>query len=322
MKRKKIKILNIEPRGYSLEAKRILMNCGELIEFEASRKELLDIIGDYDALIVRLGHRIDSTVLKKASKLKVIVTPTTGLDHIDTEYARKKGVKVLSLQGETEFLRSVSATAEHTWALLLALIRRIPWAFSSVLEGKWDRDSFRGTELHGKRLGILGLGRLGIKVAFYGLAFGMKVYFYDPYCKSWPDNIKRCSKLNELLSKSDIFSIHIPLNDKTERLIGYKELSRLPRGALLVNTSRGALLDSAALVELLTSGHLGAAALDVLIREHDFKEHPDNKLVIGYARKHNNLLVTPHLGGATRESMAKTEFFMADKLKNCLRCIR
>src|SRR6185295_17876891 len=117
--------------------------------------------------------------------LKVIVTAATGVDHIDTDYATARGIEVLSLRGESEFLESVSASAEHTWALLLALVRRIPQAFASVQRGEWNRDLFRGHELKDKRLGIVGLGRVGRKVAIYARAFGMRTAAYDPYAQRW-----------------------------------------------------------------------------------------------------------------------------------------
>lgn len=318
-----IRILNAEPLGYSEEARKIIVSLGELHEKALRRSELIGVIKKYDILITRFGFKIDRDVLDAAASLKFIVTPTTGLDHIDTEYALKKGIKVISLQGETEFLRTVVATAEHTWALLLALIRRVPWAFQSVLKGEWSRDLFRGNELEGKRLGILGLGRLGEKVAFYGMAFGMETSAYDPYRRAWPGKVKRCFNLRELLSHSDILSIHLPLNNETKGLMGRKELKMLPKGAIVINTSRGSILDSVALVGLLTSGYLGGAALDVLEGEgKDFKRQRQNKLLLAYARKNKNLLITPHLGGATKESMAKTEIFMAHKLKKSLGSLR
>ena len=158
-----ISILNAEPRGYCEEARAILKGLGQLTERELSRAELLAQLPGYDALIVRLAHQIDQEVVDRGKGLKAIVTATTGLDHINVEYAQQKGIAVLSLRGETAFLNTVSATAEHTWALLLALLRRIPAAFASVRAGQWDRDHFRGSELDGKRLGLVGLGRHGVK---------------------------------------------------------------------------------------------------------------------------------------------------------------
>lgn len=309
-----IRILNAEPDNYSSEARQLLTSIGELIEKRLSQAELIHWIPDFDVLIVRLGLKIDRETINSGHRLRAIVTATTGLDHIDLEAAKAKGISVLSLKGETEFLRGIPATAEHTWGLLLAMIRHIPQAFESVLAGKWNRDAFRGHELDGKRLGILGLGRIGERVARYGLAFGMQVAAFDPYRSDWPDDISQCLTLEDLLRSSDVLSLHVVLNDQTYHMIKERELALLPRGAVLVNTARGAVVEEEALLAALKSGHLGGVALDVIEDEfnmHDFEKNP----LIEYAREHDNILITPHLGGATVESMAAAEVFMANKLK-------
>lgn len=312
-----IRILNAEPKGYCINAREILKSVGELYEEELDREKLLRIIGKYEILIVRLGIQVDKEALDAGHNLVAVVTATTGLDHIDIQHAQKKGVKVLSLHGEADFLRKVGATAEHTWALLLALIRKVPQASRSVLNGYWDRDKFRGSELRGKRLGILGLGRLGEKIALYGNAFEMKVLAYDPFRTAWPNDVIRCSNLNALLSKSEILSIHIPLNEKTKGLIGKQELAVLLEDGILINTSRGEIVDSHALIESLSAGHLAGAAVDVIEGERNAAMRDKNSL-IAYAKTHSKLLITPHIGGATWESMASTEVFMAKKLKTFL----
>ena len=309
--------MNAEPKGYCINAREILKSTGKLHEEELDREKLLRIIGKYEILIVRLGIQVDKEALDAGHNLVAVVTATTGLDHIDIQHAQKKGVKVLSLHGEADFLRKVGATAEHTWALLLALIRKVPQASRSVLNGYWDRDKFRGSELRGKRLGILGLGRLGEKIALYGNAFEMKVLAYDPFRTAWPNDVIRCSNLNALLSKSEILSIHIPLNEKTKGLIGKQELAVLLEDGILINTSRGEIVDSHALIESLSAGHLAGAAVDVIEGERNAAMRDKNSL-IAYAKTHSKLLITPHIGGATWESMASTEVFMAKKLKTFL----
>lgn len=308
-----IRILNAEPKGYSDQARNILNEVGELVDDPITRDELISQIPDFEVLIVRLSHQVDQQVIQAGKRLKAIVTATTGLDHIDIEYAQENGIAVLSLQGETEFLRTIKATAEHTWALLLALLRRIPWAFNSVQNGHWDRDAFRGLELDGKQLGLLGLGRVGKIVAAYGQVFGMRVGAYDPDTEDWEDHVYQYQSLNELLKNSQILSIHIPLNHETKGLIGKPELVTLPRGALLVNTSRGEIIDETALVTALENKHLAGAALDFLPTERNEVKRQASPL-LAYARRHDNLLITPHLAGATFESMEKTEIFMAKKL--------
>lgn len=313
-----IRILNAEPLGYSEAARRILQAIGQVDELGLDREGLLSRLPDYHVLVVRLGFQVDRAVIDAGGRLRAIVTATTGLDHIDVPYAEGRGIAVLSLRGEREFLRSIPATAEHAWALLLALTRRIPWAHDSVLDGKWERDDFRGHDLCGRRLGILGLGRIGERVARYGLAFGMHVAAYDPAPVGEMAGVTRCASMAELLCRSDVLSIHVPLNEGTEKLVGRAELAQLPRGALLINTSRGAVLDEAALLKALGNHQLGGAALDVVAHE---REQPaaGREALLAHARAHTNLLITPHIGGATMESMRDTEVFMAEKLKRHLR---
>jgi D-3-phosphoglycerate dehydrogenase len=306
------RILNLEPRDYCREARSILERLGHITDGPLTRTELLERVSGYEVLIVRLRHQIDDAVLSAGKHLQVIVSATTGLDHIDVEAARARGIAVLSLKGEDAFLRTITATAEHTWALLLALMRRIPEAADSVQAGRWDRDAVKGRSLEGKRLGIVGLGRVGRQVAAYGTVFGMRVAAYDPYASDWPPSVVRKRALVDLLQESDVLTIHVDLNPATVRLIGPPELAALPSGAVLVNTSRGQLVDEQALLGCLAGGSLAAAALDVLADERaaDVGRRP----LVEYANRHPNLLITPHIGGATIEAMSRTEVFMAHKL--------
>jgi D-3-phosphoglycerate dehydrogenase len=308
-----LRILNVEPDGYSTEARSILAEVGPIVDGPLSRPELLAKIADYEVLIVRLAHQFDREVIDAGKRLKVIVSTTTGLDHIDLGYAAQKGVHVLSLRGEIGFLRTVGATAEHTWALLLALLRRIPGSVASVKNGEWNRDRFRGQELEGKRLGIVGLGRIGRKVARYGQAFGMDVSAYDPSGSEWVEGVKRAFTLCELLCHSDVLTIHVPLSNETYGLISRQEVSLLPFGSVLVNTARGEVVDENALLEALQTGHLSGAALDVLCNERDDSLRLANPL-LRHLGEDLNLIITPHIGGATYESMERTEVFMARKL--------
>jgi D-3-phosphoglycerate dehydrogenase len=308
------RILNAEPSKYSEEAKAILRSIGELDEFALTREQLLCRLNNYNVLIVRLGFQVDRDVMDASDSLKVIVTATTGLDHIDVSYAETREIEVLSLQGEKEFLRSVPATAEHTWALLLSLLRRIPQAYASVLQGQWNRDAFCGRDLKSKRLGIIGLGRIGEKVSRFGQAFEMEVGAYDPHPKSCPAGVQQFHSLEKLLGRSDVLTLHVPLVAETSGMIGREELSLLPADAVLINTSRGEIIDETALVDALTRGQLAGAALDVICGERDARSRQSSPLV-QFALENSNLLITPHIGGVTAESMAETELFMANKLK-------
>ncbi len=310
-----VRILNVEPDGYSPRAREILDTLGEVTEKPLDRDGLLNAAAEYEVLITRFGHPMDKELFAAAPGLRALVSATTGLDHIDLEAAAVHGVTVLSLQGEMEFLEELLATAELTWGLLLSLLRRIPQAIDSVKEGGWDRDIFRGNELRGKRLGILGLGRLGRMVAEYGRAFGMAVAAHDPYVSDWSTGVDLRSAAEDLREDTQVLSIHVPLNDETRGLMDGAMLARLPEGAVLINTSRGAVVDEAALLAALGSGHLAGAGLDVVAKE---LSGGPSQAFLAYARAHDNLIITPHMGGATVESMEKVEVFMAQKLARFL----
>jgi len=308
-----IKVLNLEPKEYSKEAKRILETFARVSDGPCTRTELLDIIKDYDALIVRLAHIIDAQVIKAATKLRVIASATTGLNHIDLEYLRDRDIMVLSLKNEVEFLDDVHATAEHTWAMILALLRKIPAAYQSVLNGEWDRDSYKGHELNAATLGIVGLGRIGSKVARYAEVFGMKVIAYTDKYREKPPYIELVNNLDQLLELSDIITIHVPLNAGTENMIAENEFLQMKENALFVNTSRGEIVDEHALIRALEKGRIAGAAVDVICHEERMipKGHSS---IVNFARQDARLLITPHIGGATYESMEKTEVFIAEKL--------
>lgn len=310
-----IKILNAEPLGYSSEARGLMCSIGNYVELKKGVSLDADSLKDVDVLIVRLSEPITKNIMGFAPSLKVIVSATTGLDHIDLKEASARDVVVLSLRGETEFLKTVTATAELTWGLLLATMRKIVEASHSVINGVWNRDNYVGCELYGKSLAIIGLGRLGEQVARYGLAFGMDVKAFDPYRDQWIEGVKRASTLREAVSNSDVVSIHVPLNSSTKGMFDEEVIQHMKSSAILVNTSRGEIIDESALLSALSDKRLGGAALDVISEE--WLDIQTNDLV-RYACQNTNLIVTPHIGGATYESMARTEVFMAEKLATYL----
>ncbi|MBF0542357.1 MAG: hydroxyacid dehydrogenase [Nitrospirae bacterium] len=307
-----VKILNIEPDGYSNEAREILSSVGSLSEQTVTGQELIRIISHYQVLITRLGHYISRDIMSAGVNLKAIATATTGLDHIDIEAALDCGIKVISLKGETAFLQTITATAEHSFGLILSICRKIPFAFNDVLNGNWRRDAFKGIELKDKTLGIVGYGRLGRMVANYGLAFGMKVIVCDPKIEV---NIQKCS-FEEILRESDFISIHVPLNLETMNMFGNKQFSQMKHDAYLINTSRGDIIDEEALLNALDNRLIAGAAIDVILGELSSKDNKIKSTLIDYAKKNNNLIITPHIGGATVDSMHSTEIFIAGKIKD------
>ncbi len=309
---RKLRAFCSEPENYSAEGLAAIASFADLVAESVTEDELIDRIGEFDILFVRVKTNVSRRLLEAGVRLKAVVSPTTGLNHLDLDAAKSMGIEVFHLRGQREFLRSVPSTAEHTWGLLLALMRNVPSAFDAVKAGRWEQDPFRGHELHDKRLGILGFGRLGAMVAHYGRAFGMKVSSHDPYRPVTPAYVLEVDTLPDFLSQIDVLSIHVPLNDETTGLIGADELASLRKGSVLINTSRGEVVDEAALVQSLESGHLAGAAVDVIQNEVEPKKRNDS--LLAYARTHDNLIVTPHVGGATFEAVTKTDLHVIGRL--------
>jgi len=308
-------ILVSEATAFSPQAKQVLLQVGNVRWEDFSREELAQQVSDTDVLWVRLRSRIDEFVLDNAPRLKVIASPTTGLTHIDLAAAERRKIRILSLQGERQFLRSVRGTAEHTIGLMLSLLRHIPQALEHVRGGGWNRDLFRGTELFGRTVGVIGYGRLGRIVAKYLNAFGSEVLVADPGISS--SELKppaRLLSLRDVLANSEILTVHVALNPTTRPLLGREEFKIMKPGALLVNTSRGEVLDEPALIEALESGRLAGAALDVVSAEDRYSE----SLLIEQARHRDNLIISPHIGGCTEESMTRTEIFLAERLRDVI----
>ncbi|WP_158615194.1 NAD(P)-dependent oxidoreductase [Legionella septentrionalis] len=254
---------------------------------------------------------MNSEILAKAKKLRVIATNTTGLDHIDVEHVKDLGIQLISLKENKEFLRSIHATAELTWGLLLAAMRHLPQAIDAVKNKEWKRENFIGRELAAKHIGIIGVGRIGEKIARYAEAFSMHVHGFDSDVAArkikyvnWHD------ELDSMLSICDILTIHVPLNAQTEKYINTSFLERLKPGAVLINTSRGAVLDEQAVVQALINRHLACVAVDVLANEHH-AAFPECNTLWQFAQQSPRVIISPHIGGAAWEAWDKTERFIA-----------
>lgn len=310
------KILVAEPLDFTPEAVKIMEQAGEVDLRELTCDEDVSrAFRDYDVCWFRLARKIDRKLLGSKPKCKIIASATTGLDHIDLKACKEFGIKVVSLKGETEFLKDVRATAELTVALALALMRKIPSAAQSVKEGFWNRDLFRGNELYERTAGIIGVGRLGLIVADYFKAFGMNVAGYDTRIDFPQDAVRQFDSLQELLSVSDVVVVLVSYDESTKNFIGENEFRVIKDGAVLINTSRGGVIDEDALLQALKTGKLSGAALDVLNGEPNIDvNHP----LISYARENDNLLIVPHIGGNTIESFVKTEIFIARKVIEAL----
>jgi len=310
---RRLRILIAESTGFPLEAYNLLRHDAEVVLADLDRRELEVQVREADVLWVRLRHKVDQELLRLAPRLAVVACPATGVNHIDTGALERRGIQLLCLRGEVEFLRDVRGTAEHTIGLMLALLRRVPAAFEHVLEGGWNRDLFQGAELFGKTVGIVGYGRLGRIVARYLAAFEAKVLACDPAVRAGDVEAGvTLAAFDTLLRESEIVSLHVNLTPGTQGFFGARQFELMPKGSILINTARGELVDESALQDALFGGRLAGAALDVLSNERSagMGGHP----LVEYARRHPNLIITPHLAGCTAESMGKTEMFLAHKL--------
>lgn len=271
--------------------------------------DLVDAIRAADAAIVRSGTRITSELLENPGKLRCVVRAGVGVDNIDVPSATRRGVIVMN----TPSGNTVSA-AEHTIALLLAIARHVPAADASMKAGKWDRGKFLGTQVSGKTLGVIGLGRIGREVARRAVGLDMQVIGFDPLVtpeKAAEFGIKAVATRDELLPKCDFLTLHIPLLPDTKDFIGARELALMPKGARLLNVARGGVVNEKALADALTSGHIAGAGLDV------FEQEPppaDSPLV-----KAPNIVLTPHLGASTVEAQEAVAVEAANLLVDYLK---
>lgn len=302
-------VYNAEPFGYSEAAVEKWADKGYSY-YAGSWKEISEgnSLNDVHILIVRLRNKVTDAVLDTFPNLRFLVTATTGLDHIDLDAAEQRNVTVISLRPHKEFLKTIPSTAEHTWGLIMSLLRNIPQSHQHVINGGWNRDEFRGYQLSGKTIGLVGLGRTGSKVAKYATAFDMKVCYYDPYFTS-EHHYLRMNSLTGLVSESDIISIHVHLNQETENLLSKEILSYVKPGSCLINTSRGKVWDELAVVESLKKKVLRAVASDVLNNELD---QENASPLLKYAETNKNVILTPHIGGATWDAMWACEEFICE----------
>ena len=274
-----------------------------LVIKDYDRSWLEDNIHQFDILIPSLKVNVDNQIICKAKKLQLIFTPTTGTDHINFT-ANNKYIKILSLNDYCGQIDSINSTAELAFSLLLSVVRKINSANTQVVKsGLWERNNFLGHELNGKVMGVIGLGRIGQKLAKYGLAFGMDIVYWDIVENK---DFRRAKSLNQLLRISDYIMICVSLNESTVHLINSKNVNNIKKGSFLVNTSRGKVIEEEVLCKAMDNGIISGLGVDVLEYElEDFQKSPIYKYVKKNPQK--NIIITPHIGGATIEAW-KTVF--------------
>lgn len=270
------------------------------------KEKLAEVIGQYDGLAIRSATKVTAKLLEAATNLKVIGRAGIGVDNVEIPAASKRGVIVMN----TPFGNSVT-TAEHAIALMFAVARQLPEASVSTHEGKWEKNRFMGVEVFNKTLGIIGAGNIGSIVIDRALGLKMKVLAYDPFLtdeRALELGVKKV-ELDELLAKADFITLHVPLTEKTRNILSRENLAKTKKGVRIINAARGGLIDEEALAELLKSGHVAGAALDVFAVE-PATESP----LFGLP----NVVVTPHLGASTNEAQENVALQVAEQMSDYL----
>lgn len=305
--RKKVGIL--EPDHFSKNAIEALEK-----EFDVELYSGTDInvfLEDKYAIFVRLNYLINDSFLESAKNLRYICSPTTGLNHIRIS----KGIEIISLKGEEEFLKTIRATPEHTFGLALALLRNYRYAFRDTNNKVWDRDPYRGEEVYGNTVGIIGMGRVGRILAGYYRAFGANVYFYDIKKDiGFMEGVNKTHSLDELLSKTEIVHMCASYSDEYAAYFDRKYFDML-EGKYFINTARGELIDENDLYDYIKKNSFKGVALDVIANE----THANGLKEFINISEGKNVIITPHISGATYSSMARTEEFIVSKFMKIIK---
>jgi D-3-phosphoglycerate dehydrogenase len=273
-----------------------------------SETELIEIIPEFSAIVVRSQTKVTADILKAGKILRVVGRAGVGVDNVDVEAATRRGVVVLNAPGG-----NTVSTAEHTFSLLLSVARKIPQADASVRGKNWDRKNFEGVELYNKTLGVIGMGRIGSELSRRAIAFGMRVIAYDPYLSATRARslqVELVDELDDLLAASDFISLHTPLTPETRHVLDAVRLQRAKRGVRIINCARGGLIDETALANALQDRHVAAAALDVFEVEPLPNDSP--------LRSTPNLILTPHLGASTTEAQESVGIEIAQSIRAAL----
>ncbi len=271
-------------------------------------EELLEAVRHSDALITRSGTAVTSELVNAGTRLRIIGRAGVGLDNVDVEACTARGILVINAP-----TANIMSATEHTMAMLLALCRNIPEAHASVKRGEWTRSKFMGTELDGKTLGVIGLGRIGTRVTTRALGFGMRVVAYDPYIGDSVFKESGAAKvsLDQLLEQADVITVHTPLTEETRSLIGASELARTRDGVMVLNIARGGIYEEQALADALNSGKVAGAAIDVYVDEPPPPDHP---LLTA-----KNVILSPHIGANTIEAQDRVAVQTAEMVVEALR---
>lgn len=252
---------------------------------------------------------LSAEMLEAASALKLVVTATTGADHIDSATLKKRGIPLKTLAGQTEVLRNITAAAELTWMLIMACARQMRSAIRHVEEGGWDRQQFPGMMLRGRTVGVVGCGRIGTWVSRYAQGFGMKTIGFDPFLEVFPETIEKVT-LDEVFANADCVALTLTYSEDTKGVVSAAHLNRMREGAIMVNTSRGAIVNEQDLLNGLKQGKPAFLGTDVLEGEPDIENSP----IWQYAKNNDNVIITPHIGGFSPDALKHVLRFTAGRI--------
>lgn len=284
------------------EAIKRLQNAGFIVDEKIgmAKEELIQTIPDYEIVIVRSATKITREVLESAPKLKVVFRGGVGLDNIDQEVAKEKGIKVLNTPGASSI-----SVAELAIGFMFSLARRIPLANMSTKQGKWEKKLFKGSELFGKTLGLLGAGRIGCEVAKRAVALGMNVIAYDPYVKKSNVDGMELVEFDRVIRESDYISLHMPLTDKTKHLLNKEQFEMMKDGVRIIQCARGGIIDEDALYDAIKEGKVIGVGIDV----YENEPAKENRLF-----ELDEVIATPHIGASTIEGQLRVGMEIADRL--------
>lgn len=297
------RIISITPIRHIQGVVEQLESIGELTIFDdPSLSDLIEVVHDYEVIFTNPNKSkiyLDEKVFKHSPNLKVLCTASTGTNHINKNHLQNYSIDLLSLTEERSVIDKISSTAEHALALTMSAIRNIPSSFQTVLQGEWNYEDHIGRQIDQLTIGVIGYGRLGKKYTNYISAMGAKVLVFDPYQEVNKAGIEKVETLEKLFQLSDVISIHVHVTDETVSMINKKLLDKAKKDVLLINTSRGEIINEADLVNFLYSNPNAKAAVDVISDEIIGKEKSP---LLNYSLDSSQVIITPHIGGMTQEA--------------------
>ena len=318
----KKKILVTAPLDFLEDLKQTIENEFDChYSYQSTKDQIKEILSNnrFEAWLVAPcpTYFVDSELVDLCPTLKIISTPSTGTSHINVDEVKERNIQIFALKG-TDVVENIFASSEFTFNLLISTIRKTPYAFQAVKSGKWREveGKYRGRELNGLTIGIIGFGRIGGNLAKYCQSFGMNILAYDPYIKINKKDVVQCSSLQDLLSKADIVSPCVHLDKDTFHMMNESTFSLMKDGSYFINTARGDVVNESDLIDSLKNGKILAAGVDVISNE--YLGNKDLHPLINYAKENDNLIVTPHMAGLTYDSERKAQKAAYMAIKKCL----